>query len=53
MATKRALSDVQVVYTDDAGNLHYQPLADIMEVGTLIDPETGDDMDMSWVEVSG
>lgn len=53
MATeKHALSNVTVVYEDAEGNYHRQPVSDISDVGTLIDPDTGDDMEMSWVEVS-
>ena len=36
--------DMELVYTDSAGNKHTQPWQDISESGTLIDPETGDDM---------
>lgn len=38
------LSAILLVYVDEAGGLHEQPLADITDVGTLIDPESGDDM---------
>ena len=33
-----------LVYVDEEGIAHYQPWQDLMESGTLIDPETGDDM---------
>lgn len=37
---------ITLVYRDAAGNEHTQPLADITEVGTLIDPEDGSDMEL-------
>lgn len=36
-----------LVYQDDAGNQHHQPWQDLPEVGTLIDPETGEDMPLT------
>ena len=45
------LAKVTVVYVDDKGTEYRQPLGDITEVGTLIDPDTGDDLEMSYVEV--
>ena len=38
-------------YRDENGGLHSQSVADLVDVGTLIDPETGDDMEIVWVEV--
>lgn len=35
-----------LVYQDAAGGLHCQPWQDLTESGGLIDPETGDDMEM-------
>ena len=35
-----------LVYRDDEGNFHEQPWQDIMEVGVLIDPETGNDWEI-------
>jgi len=35
-----------LVYADCNGDHHYQPRQDVAEVGTLIDPESGDDMEM-------
>lgn len=41
---------MHLVYRDSEGNLHEQPWQDVVEVGTLIDPETGDDMEIvGWV----
>lgn len=37
-------ADMWLVYKDDDGVLHYQHWNDIGEVGTLIDPDSGDDM---------
>lgn len=40
-----------LIYIDSEGNHHYQPWQDVVVVGTLIDPETGDDMDiLGWTE---
>lgn len=38
--------DMWLVYTDQNGANHYQPWGDIVAAGTLIDPESGDDMEM-------
>ena len=38
------IEDIVLIYVDSEGHTHEQVLADIFEVGTLIDPETGDDM---------
>ena len=38
--------EMYLVYQDEAGSHHYQYWADVQEVGTLIDPETGDDMEL-------
>ena len=35
---------MELVYQDSSGNLHSQPWSDLVESGTLIDPDTGDDM---------
>lgn len=40
------LSDVTVIYENAIGVEYEQPLVDIMDVGTLIDPGTGEGMDM-------
>lgn len=43
---------VVLVYRDSSGTQHRQMAADVVEVGTLIDPETGDDMEIIGVEVN-
>lgn len=43
--------DVFAIYVDSEGNEHDQPVSDMTEVGTLIDPDTGDDMGIVRVEV--
>lgn len=43
--------NVFAVYIDSEGNEHSQPISDINYSGTLIDPETGDDMEIEWVEI--
>ena len=35
-----------LVYADDEGDWHYQPWQDLTESGTLIDQDTGNDMEM-------
>ena len=39
-------SSMWLVYADSEGGHHYQPWQDLEESGTLINPETGDDMEM-------
>lgn len=38
------LDSMRIVYTDEQKRLYEQPLSDLPDVGTLIDPDTGDDM---------
>lgn len=40
------LSSMHIVYTDKQKRLYDQPLSDLPDVGTLIDPDTGDDMEI-------
>lgn len=40
------LSGVTLVYRAENGLTYTQPLEDVSEVGTLIDPDTGEDMEM-------
>ena len=42
-----------LVYTDERGKKHYQPWQDLVEVGTLIDEESGDDMEMIGWTIDG
>lgn len=39
-------SDMWLVYVAANGDKHFQPWRDVTSAGTLIDPETGDDMEM-------
>ena len=39
-------TEMYLVYIDNEGNKHYQHWQDIEDVGTLIDPDTGNDMRM-------
>lgn len=39
-------SDMWLIYVDDNNNRHYQHWRDVAEVGSLIDPESGEDMDL-------
>ena len=46
--------DKQLVYVDENGDRHYQPVGDVTQVGTLIDSETGDDMELvGWADHDG
>lgn len=38
------LDSVHIIYTNEKGCLYDQPLSDLPDSGTLIDPDTGDDM---------
>lgn len=38
------LDSMRIVYTDEQKRLYEQPLSDLPDSGTLIDPDTGDDM---------
>lgn len=40
------LDSMYIVYTDEQKRLYEQPLSDLPDVGTLIDPDTGDDMEI-------
>lgn len=43
-------NDVFAIYIDSVGEEHKQLISDINEVGILIDPETGDDLDIIRIE---
>lgn len=38
------LESLQIIYTDDKGCLYIQPLSDLTEVGTLVDPDEDTDL---------
>lgn len=40
------LDSMRIVYTDEQKRLYEQPLSDLPDSGTLIDPDTGDDMEI-------
>ena len=42
----KSLDSMHIVYTDEKGHLYDQSLSDLPDVGTLIDPDTGDDMEI-------
>lgn len=43
-------NDMYLVYRDIEGNHHFQHWEDVTSCGTLIDPETGEDMELiGWV----
>lgn len=41
---RKDTDSLHIVYTDSKGCIYTQPLADLQEVGTLIDPDTGNNM---------
>lgn len=43
--------NVFLIYVSEAGEELSQPASDIVYVGTLIDPDTGDDLEVVRVEV--
>lgn len=43
--------DVFAIYVDSKGHEHAQPVGDMVDAGTLIDPDTDDDMEIVRVEV--
>ena len=45
MATYRT-DRMWLVYVDENGRLHYQQWEDLVDCGTLIDPETQQDMEI-------
>lgn len=40
---------VELIYIDANGQEYSQFVSDLVETGTLIDPDTGDDMDIDHV----
>lgn len=44
------LDSMHIVHTDEQKRLYEQPLSDLPDVGTLIDPDTGDDMEIVGYE---
>jgi hypothetical protein len=48
------LSKLVLVYKSEDGQTYEQFACDLPSAGTLIDPETGDDMELvGWYEVQG
>ena len=46
MKSKTNSTNMWLVYMDEEDNYHYQPWTDLVNFGTLIDPDSGNDMDM-------
>ena len=44
-----SINDVFIVYVSESGEEYDQPVSDIVCSGTLIDPETGDDLNVDHV----
>lgn len=40
------LDEITLVYISEDGQLYYQNVSDLPDSGTLIDPETGDDLEL-------
>ena len=40
---------VELIYIDSSGQEHSQFVSELIESGTLVDPDTGDDMDVDHV----
>lgn len=50
MSTIQSLDEISMIYVDCHGGHHSQPAGDIVSVGTLIDPDDGEDMEMiGWM----
>lgn len=47
MPTTVGAEHITLVYLDEHGTAHHQPLSDVVSVGTLIDPGTGADLQIS------
>ena len=47
----RYAQEVVLLYEDNEGNLYEQPLTDLVEVGTLIDPESGEDLQVVGIDL--
>lgn len=48
------LTDIVLIYTNQDGNTYEQPLSDIQYSGTLIHPDTGDDLELTrWRFATG
>lgn len=46
------LDNLVLVYQDEEGNLYEQPAGNLTEVGGLIDPETGEDLELIGYKVA-
>ncbi len=45
-------SPMWLVYKDESGALHYQPYEDVASAGTLIDADSGNDMELvGWTTI--
>lgn len=53
MSRSNNTSHITLIYVSESGEEYTQPLADITDAGTLIDPETGDDMVLIGWEYTG
>lgn len=52
-SAEQNLNRVTLVYQDTDGTEYTQPLGDITDVGTLIDPLTGDDLELVGARIAG
>jgi hypothetical protein len=49
----RYASEVTLLYKDKMDNLYEQPASDLVECGTLIDPEDGEDLMLIGIYTKG
>jgi hypothetical protein len=42
----KPIEGLTLVYKGESGDLHYQPATDLPEAGTLVDPDTDEDMEL-------
>ena len=47
------LDRVTLVYISENNEEYRQPLSDLPDMGTLIDPDNGNDLDLIGVELTG
>lgn len=52
MADYADIDNLILIYQDEMGLLYEQPASDITTSGTLIDPETGEDMELVGYYIS-
>lgn len=51
MSTKYDANEVELIYLDNDGEKHAQPISDLTEAGTMIDPDTGEEYALDSVRI--